>query len=183
MRILLAVSSVLSLSACFGAGEPLTTTTAQQSIAHATPSQQALADVVNKTQFASQQAHLSAQAGLSHDVVAAHSAALALADAAAVLQQRALDVEIGNGVTQEDVDNAVTVAALAASSAAEIDSDLNPPTESVCSQQCGCEGCSDVCTDEPGTVDESVLSQDVQDANDAAAGCADASDNLNAALG
>ena len=211
MKIVLAATAVLSLSACFGApAEPLSSTLHKGNVTQpaakgsqlpllsqhvtlkgdATTTQpdfqhQAVAELAATVSFASVQAYALADAGRSHDVLAVENAAIALADAAATVQQRASEMQTDGCeavVTPEDVNNAVTVSALAAEVGGQIGDDLNPPADQSCTQVCNCEGCADQCTQVPGNVDETVLSQDINDASDVAAGCADASDNLAAAL-
>lgn len=139
------------------------------------------AELVATISFASEQAYLTADAGLAHDRVAAESFAVALADAAALVQQRAVEIQSAAGTTEEcgcggcsevpvatpEVDDAVLFSALAAEAAADVASELDPPSETVCSG-----GCGGGCSEQPGTVDEVALGAAIDAATDAGEGCA-----------
>lgn len=148
-----------------------------------------MAELVATISFASDQAYLTADAGLAHDRVSAENFAVALADAAALVQQRAVEIQSAAGTVEEcgcggcsevpvatpEVDDAVLFSALAAQAAADVATELNPPTETVCSG-----GCGGGCSEQPGTVDEVALGNAIDAATDAGEGCAAAGDALEA---
>jgi hypothetical protein len=157
------------------------------------PSQAIIDEMASTIEFASVQAYAAADAGILRDKVTATQVAIDLANAAALVQQlaqemQALSVGGGSGdcgcggcgdtgggevISNPDVDNAVLVAALAAQAAGEIASELDPPSTQVCSG-----GCHPSCETVPGVVDEAALDQAILDAQNAGAGCANASTNL-----
>jgi hypothetical protein len=158
--------------------------------------QQAIADVAASVSYAAQQSLTLATAGQNRDVVGVENAAVELANAAGLAAQRAQEMQAASvdsgdcgcegcpaadpsdpssGITQTDVDNAVLAAQIASEVGGNIDGDLNPPDGQSCSQECGCEGCSQVCQDVPGTVDQTTLDGDIQSALDASSSCDDAS--------
>lgn len=148
------------------------------------------AELIATVGFASEQAYLTADAGLAHDLVAAENFAVALADAADLVAQRAFEIQSAAGTTEEcgcggcsevpvampEVDDAVLFSALAAQAAGVVADELNPPSETVCSG-----GCGGGCTEVPGTVDEVALGAAIDAATDAGEGCAAAGDALEVA--
>lgn len=166
MRLLAAAVLFLGLTACFQApGEPLTPTSKPTPPTTAARPDRAISALATSVRVASEQAYAAADAGRLHDRLAAENAAVALGDAAALVVQRAQ--EAGDSAA---VNDAVRLSTLAAEIGGAIADDLDPPA----TQVCGCEGCQEV----PGTVDEAVLSADVNAAIDAGVGCADASASL-----
>lgn len=148
-------------------------------------------ELVATISFASEQAYLTADAGIARDRVAAENFAVALADAAALVQQRAVEIQSNAGTTEEcgcggcqqvpvatpEVDDAVLFSALAAQAAADVASELDPPSQTVCVS--GCEGTT--CSEQPGAVDEVALGAAIDAATDAGEGCAAAGDALETA--
>jgi hypothetical protein len=150
------------------------------------PTDPLIAEVAATIDYASLQAFAAADAGTFRDRASAQLAAIELANAAALVQQRAnefhalsstageagdpCDSEGGvvEGELPSPVDDAVTVSALAAELGAEVADTLDPPSEMVCSGVCG-----DPCQEVPGTVDEEVLALAVEGVLDAAQDCAD----------
>src|ERR1043166_5695781 len=157
MRILLAGAVVMSLSACFGGGEPLSSTSVERdrriNNGPTTPDpaplsrrDQAIADLAAAVHDVSLKTYAAAQAGIAHDQIAAENAAFDLAQAADVVNSRALEVQnIDNEDAQPatgdcgcegcpatepvasdpDVDNAVVVSALSVEAGDAISNDLN----------------------------------------------------------
>ncbi len=179
MRILLAATAALSLSACFGgAYDPVSSVSGKPVDDAATqPSQDVHAALVGNIRAAASQAYLAAQAGTVRDRAQAQELAIQLAGIATQVQQDAQSLDPND----PDVADAVRVSALAAEAGSEISDDLSPPDQQQCSQQCGCEGCSQVCQNVPGDVDQSALSQHIADANAAGDGCSHAGDSLDGA--
>lgn len=145
-----------------------------------------IAEVAATIDYASAQAFAAADAGNYRDRDAAALAAIELATAASLVQQRASEfhalsstagegggcgeepVEGGAGELPTPVDDAVTVSALAAELGGEIADTLDPPSEMVCGAGCGA-----TCEEVPGTVDEEILALAIEGVLDAAQDCAD----------
>ncbi len=142
-----------------------------------------IAEVAATIDYASAQAFAAADAGNYRDRDAAALAAIELATAASLVQQRAsefhaLSSTAGGGCGEEPgevggelptpVDDAVTVSALAAELGGEIADTLDPPSEIVCGAGCGA-----TCEEVPGTVDEAILALAIEGVLDAAQDCAD----------
>lgn len=153
--------------------------------------QQAIADVAASIDYASLQAFAVADAGVARDRNAAELAAIELANAAVLVQQRANEMralsstageggadaggcpggaeptEPTGGELPAPVEDAVTLAVLAAEVGAEIAEQLDPPSETVCGSGCGA-----TCTEVPGQIDEGALEGAIDEAetvgNDAA---------------
>jgi hypothetical protein len=144
----------------------------------------ARAELVATVDYASEQALVAGEAGMLRDRFQVEAAAVELGDAAALLAQRAQEMqttttECGCGGCTEvpaapngDIDNAVVVSALAAEAAFGIVDELNPPSETVCTDG----GCHTTCETVPGTVDQVALDSAIDAAFDAAEGCAAAGD-------
>jgi hypothetical protein len=184
MRFLLAATAALALSACAAGNEPLTSSTKTVS-PQTTAKLTAIAKMATVANAASHQAYSVAQAGQNLDAASAQVFAATLAEQAASIQEQAQEVANNGGcgsdtgsVTQDDVDNAVNEATAASEAANEVSDSLNPPTQQQCSQVCGCEGCSQQCSEQPGNVDQSQLQQGINDANNAGAGLNNAGQNL-----
>lgn len=134
--------------------------------------------------YASDQAFVAADAGLGHNLIAAEDAAVVLADAAALVAQRVSEMQASTSsgdcgcggcadapaeIGDPAIDDAVLFSALAAEAAADIATELNPPTTTIC-------GCH--CEEVPGSVDEVALGDAIDAAVDAGEGCASTSDAI-----
>ena len=200
MRFLVAALAALALTACFGApGEPLNDNrvpppagddrdelSAEEQVRLAMIEEIALA--MGEAADVSLDA---ADAGLSRDQAAAALAATHAAEVAAMVQQRAGEVvkvleenNAGNdcgtgssnttssdGVTDDDVNDAVAAAMCAANAAQEVSDSLvpgEPTTECVCG----------VCTETPGAIDEAALASAIETVTAAGEACGDSEDVL-----
>lgn len=145
------------------------------------PAADPLRDEVRATvDFAGVAAFAAADAGLARDRAIAEQRAVELASAAALVAQRVSELhastaggcdggEVGVDVEVDPaVDDAALFSALAAEAAGNIASELNPPSQTVCSAG----GCHSVCEEVPGTVDEIALGDAIDAVTDAGAGCA-----------
>lgn len=161
--------------------------------------QQAAIDELALTiDYASLQAIAVADAGFARDSATAELAAIELANAAALVSQRAQEMQaLSSTAGGEDcgcggcatepvvegevpaevpgVNDAAVFSALAAEFGGEIADGLNPPSEMVCGSGCGA-----TCEEVPGTVDEGALALAIEGALDAAEGCAAAGEVLGA---
>lgn len=146
-----------------------------------------VAEVAATIDYASAQAFAAADAGQYRDRASAELAAIELANAAALVQQRANEFHALSSTSGEaggcpeqtppaegelpapdGLDAAVVLSALAAELGGEIADTLDPPSEMVCGSGCGA-----TCEEVPGTVDEEVLALAIEGVLDAAQDCAD----------
>lgn len=202
---LLAVSGLVVLSACAQSGEPLRSDATHfngsgprqlipvgleetpsiagpvdEEVPVGDPAADPLADPLlvelsATVDFASLQAFAAGDAGIGHDRFAAETAAVSLANAAALVAQRVNEMHAatggceGGGEVAPEVNDAALFSALAAEAAADVVGELNPPSVEVC-------GCH--CETVPGTVDEVALGDAIDAVVDAGEGCAATSDAL-----
>lgn len=146
-----------------------------------------VAEVAATIDYASAQAYAAADAGQFRDRASAELAAIELANAAALVQQRANELHAVSSTAGEaggcpeqtppadgelpapdGLDEAVVLSALAAELGGEIADTLDPPSELVCGS-----GCDATCEEVPGTIDEDILALAIEGVLDAAQDCAD----------
>lgn len=150
----------------------------------------ALEELALTVDYASVQALAAADAGFAHNRASAELAAIELANAAALVGQRAQEMQALSSSTEEcgcggctsepgtevpGVEEAAVFSALAAEFGGEIADGLNPPSEVVCGSGCGA-----ACEEVPGTVDDVALALAIEGALDAAEGCAAAGETIGA---
>ncbi len=197
MRILVAPLAALALTACFGApGEPLNGQGQPEGDDPAGPSaaEQVRRAMIEEIALAMGEASTvafdAADAGLGRDQVAAAAAAAHALEVAEMVRQRAGEVvkvleEDGandcgpgssapsatDGVTDDDINDAVAAAMCAADAAQEVTASLvpgEPTTECVCG----------VCTEVPGGIDEAALAAAIEGVTAAGEACGDSEDVL-----